>query len=194
MPKKSTKTTKTEAQKKASVPQEGRDNLGRFAPGNEIGGRYAAGIDENGEQNPKLRRTCKYEPRFAQMLIDYYNEPLYDEYRDSFGKIYRMARPVPSKIGFARRIGVWFDTVQNWAEMKNEDGTPRFPEFTAAWNLVEQYDKQNIADASLSGTHNGNFGKFLLSAKYGMKEQKAEESTVTVQIKTEDPNFDEESQ
>lgn len=186
MPKKSIKTTKNGAEKKSSVPQEGRDSLGRFAPGNEIGGRYASGIDVPGEETTRLRRTCKYKPEYAQMLIEYYNEPLYDEHIDSFGKIYRVARPVPSKVGFARKLGVWFDTVQNWAEMKKEDGTPMFPEFASAWKLVEQYDKQNIAEVSLIGTHNGNFGKFLLSAKYGMKEKTEGENVVTLKLEMPD--------
>ena len=194
MPKKSTKTTKVKATKQPSGNDTDRDESGRFTKGNAAGVKFASGIDAPGEEHPKLKRTCKYEPRFAEMLIDYYNEPMYDEYTDSFGKVYRMSRPIPSKVGFARRIGVWFDTVENWAKMTNEDGTPMFPEFKAAWELTEKYSKQNIIDASNDGVHNANFGKFLLSAVHGMKEQSAAENTMTIRFVNENTEIDEESQ
>lgn len=191
MPKKSIKNDEAKAEastKKKASEDKNRDNSGRFTTGNEF--RFDSGI----EPHPTLRRTCKYKPEYAQMLIDYFNEPLYEERVDSFGKTYRLARPVPSKIGFSRRLGVWYDTVDNWAKMKKEDGTPRFPEFTKAWELVEQYDRQNITDASLGGTHNGNFGRFLLSAKYGMKEKTDTESTITIKVESENQDeLDDES-
>lgn len=193
MPRKSTNTRDSEVKKKPTAEELNRDNLGRFKPGNTEGKRFSAGIPSP-EDSPHLVRTCKFKPEYTQMLIDYYNEPLYDEYRDSFGKLYRMSRPLPSKIGFARRIGVWFDTVENWAKMTNPDGTPLFPDFKAAWELVEKLSKQNIIDASNDGVHNANFGKFLLSAVHGMREKAPEDNSVTVFIKTEDPEFDEDSQ
>lgn len=166
----------------------------KYAPKEKWDGKTAYGTFTTGNKYCRFLHETKYQPEYPQMLLDYYNEPIYDEYEDAAGKKYRMTRPLPSKVGFARRIGVLISTLEHWARMEDEDGKLRYPEWKAVWDIVDRYDQQNLIDASNDGVHNANFGKFLLSAKYGLREKAPDDNVLTVRIETENQaEVDEES-
>lgn len=166
----------------------------KYAPKEKWDGKTAYGTFTTGNKYCRFLHETKYQPEYPQMLLDYYNEPIYDEYEDAAGKKYRMTRPLPSKVGFARRIGVLISTLENWARAVDPDGNLRYPEWKAVWDIVDRYDQQNLIDASNDGVHNANFGKFLLSAKYGLREKAPDDNVLTVRIETENQaEVDEES-
>lgn len=98
----------------------------------------------------------KYKKRYCQDVLQYFCESLTK--RNSKGILER----IPSYSEFAVKIHVSVRTLQNW---KNE-----YEEFKEACDMCDALLQDVIVGDSLGFKMNGNFAKFLLSSRYGMKE------------------------
>jgi len=118
-------------------------------------------------------RPTLYAPKFCQMLIDHFTVPTYEnrvleevvEYypngkkKRSSQKVKQVAGRMPTKFGFAEKIGVDEDTLGNWANARYPDDYPdealrgalKNPEFFGAWKRVEKMQKEWLIAVGLSG-------------------------------------------
>ena len=116
----------------------------------------------------------KYSPDMPERLIEYFNRPYVQQVEDKFGKLHNIATPPPSYVGFARMVGVATQTLDQWRE--------KYPKFGAAYELCKDIGQQNLIDGGLTFALNPLMCKFILSAKYGMVEKTAQESSVRLEV------------
>lgn len=109
----------------------------------------------------KRGRPTKYEPRFIEEV---------DVYIASKG---RENTSLPTKEGFALHIGVDDDTLDNWANKKDDDGKLVNPEFFGALKKLMQTQKVQLIDDGIYGGKevNSTIVKLLLQNNHGMKER-----------------------
>lgn len=106
-------------------------------------------------------RPTKYKPEFIDMV---------DAYIKTTGK---EQTELPTKEGFALYIGVDDDTLDNWANKKDDEGRLINPEFFGALRkLMLTQRKQLINDGIYGGKEvNATIVKLLLQNNHGMKER-----------------------
>lgn len=103
------------------------------------------------------KSNTKYEPRFESEIVAYFYKCLTD--RNSAGII----KKIPSYVDYARQIGVTARTIENWRKTRK-----RFEEACAE---CDELMKATIIGDCLGFKMHASFGKFLLSSRYGMKEE-----------------------
>lgn len=110
---------------------------------------------------PKRGRPTKYEDRFIDEV---------DKYLETTGK---EQTELPTKEGFALWIGVDDDTLDNWANAKDEEGKLIHPEFFGALKkLMMKQAVQLINDGIYGGKEvNATIVKLMLQNNHGMKER-----------------------
>ena len=108
-----------------------------------------------------MGRPTKYDPLFINEV---------DKYLDECGK---NQMKVPTKQEFAMRIGVDDDTLDNWANAKDENGKLINPDFFGALKkLMQSQAVQLINDGIYGGKEvNSTIIKLLLQNNHGMKER-----------------------
>lgn len=104
--------------------------------------------------------VSKYDPALCEKIVAYFAYMLSDENRSKNTGQYKK---LPSYVDFARKTGVTSRTIENW-RIKHK----RFGEACDECDAMLQ--EAIISDALLYRMH-ANFGKFVLSSRYGMKEQ-----------------------
>ncbi|SET79541.1 DNA-packaging protein gp3 [Marinobacter segnicrescens] len=114
--------------------------------------------------NP-VGRPTKYEPRFAQMLIDHFDvEPgFYSDVQQRDGttkKVYK-ANVFPTIAGFCRKIGITKKTLHNWAHETKEDGSLLRPEFLHAYEMAKETQEEMLTTNGLMGSYQGNFAALV---------------------------------
>jgi hypothetical protein len=109
----------------------------------------------------KVGRPSKYDDNFIQEV---------DKYIETTGK---ENMEIPTKEGFALWIGVDDDTLDNWANLKDEEGKMIHKEFFGALKKLMQKQKvQLINDGIYGGKEvNSTIVKLLLQNNHGMKER-----------------------
>lgn len=70
---------------------------------------------------------------------------------------------LPTFAKYARKIRVNGDTIVEWAKAKNEDGSLKYPEFTAAYNTAKELQKEFLIDNGLAGLYPP--ASFIFTAK-----------------------------
>jgi len=114
-------------------------------------------VDENGEfVNYSVR--SKYNPRYCQELINFFNIPPYEEKNimTEKGKVYsgRVANEMPLLARFATKIGVSSDVLYSWAEKNIE--------FAEAMNQARDLQEYILVTNSLLGLYTANIAIFSL--------------------------------
>jgi hypothetical protein len=106
-------------------------------------------------------RPTKYDPLFIQAV---------DDYIATKGK---EQTSLPTKQGFALYIGVDDDTLDNWANAKDEQGNLIRPEFFGALKKLMQTQAVQLIDDGIYGGKevNATIIKLLLQNNHGMKER-----------------------
>lgn len=109
----------------------------------------------------KVGRPSKYDDRFVKEV---------DRYINTTGKEYM---EIPTKEGFALWIGVDDDTLDNWANAKDENGKLLHKDFFGALKKLMQKQKvQLINDGIYGGKEvNSTIVKLLLQNNHGMREK-----------------------
>lgn len=92
-----------------------------------------------------------------------------DEYILTTG---RESTELPTVEGFARYINVDSDTINNWAEAKDEEDNRIHPEFFGAIKVLKSRQREQLMNDGLYGGKevNSTMAIFLLKANHGMIE------------------------
>lgn len=116
-------------------------------------------------------RPTAYRPEFCDMMIAFFDIPLEREVvvdvEDGQGGTIKESRIVantfPTFARFAARIGVSRESLRNWANAKNLDGTPVLPEFFCAYACARDLQESLLIEGGMSGVYNYKFA--ILSAR-----------------------------
>lgn len=136
----------------------------------------------------KQGRPTKFEPKYCQMLIDFFKKPLFEEEtiehynKDgevSFTETRRHANPLPTLEQFATDIGVTDDSVVNWAKEENVD---KYPGFFAAYTYAKELQKDFLVQNGLAGRYNSNFAIFVAKNFTNMRDKTEVEHTGEVSL------------
>lgn len=120
-----------------------------------VGAEAAVGATGAGEKG----RPTKYDPAYRDMAAAYFAEPIWREEYQCW--------QFPSRVFFARHIGVALATVKNW-EKEHED-------FGAVMAEGIEHAKELRVMFAENEKVNPAFSKFVLGSAYGMTEKSAME-------------------
>ena len=110
------------------------------------------------ETKKKIGRSKSlYKDQYAEDVVAFFEKCLND--RTKAG----IVKNVPSYVAFARSIGVTVRTIENWRKSKKK--------FAAACDECDALLKETVIGDCLGFKMHASFGKFLLSSRYGMKEE-----------------------
>jgi len=109
-----------------------------------------------------------YRPRYIQKCIDYFNKPAIEMVQRTdkdTGKISieEVVNPLPTRAGFACLIGVPKSTIKRWVRVVKEDGSLKYPEFVAAYEMGRNHIENILIENTLKGHYNPGFAKFVAS-------------------------------
>lgn len=119
-----------------------------------------------------LGRPSKYKKRYAQELIDYFNV---DATVIVDGK--EKAVRFPTLERFSIKIGVFVDTLADWANAKYADGTPKYPDFLRAYMFAKAMQKDILVANGMSGLYASNFATFVAVNFTDMADKKEVDAT-----------------
>ena len=131
----------------------------------------------HGEIMPRERkgRPTKYHPDIVQKMIDYFDiEPYTVEITENevTGEITRkkIISNLPTKAGFAAKSRVSRDTFNAWATATDKDGNLKYPDFSAAYKTISDYQEHILVTNTLNGSYKENFAKFLAKNYLGFRD------------------------
>jgi len=153
-----------------------------------------------GEAKRAVGRPTKYSDDFIPQMIAYFNietertEQTARKDKDGNTIVDKDGQPIletivvknkfPTLERFASKIGVTRLTLSNWAEEKNEDGTPVHPEFLYTYTRAKDLQTALLTEGGLEGTYEPRVVNFALKNIAGWKDQI--EQTVVADITTTD--------
>jgi len=118
-------------------------------------------------QTKSRGRSTKYEPRYCDEIIEFFNQEPYDivklPHYQKDGKTLkwtdykREPKKLPTLIQFANHIGVCIKTIYNWID--NKSGSYQ-DEFLRAFTCAKKLQKDFLIQAALMGLYNPIFAKF----------------------------------
>lgn len=120
----------------------------------------------------RMGRPSSYRPEYAVQLIEHmmvekFNKETVEEeirYSAKTGvkvsekrKFKMIPNDLPTLEGFARKIGVTYRTLLNWAEAVEDDAAEipvyKYPDFFQAYNIAKQLQKEFLIDNGLKGNY-----------------------------------------
>lgn len=114
-------------------------------------------------------RPRLYKPEFCIKMINFFSiEPyklieLTKVTKD--GREVKTSEIVPNRLptfaNFAWSIGVDRDTVLNWVDATNDDGTRKYPEFFGAYTQCKELQKDFLNYNALAGNYDSRYAVFL---------------------------------
>lgn len=115
-------------------------------------------VDEKTGEFVNYNKLNKYDPRYCQKLIDFFNIPPYAErlMKHKTGIIYlgRVANEMPLLSKFATELGVPQNRLLSWSE--------KYTEFAEAMNLARDYQEYILVTNSLLGLYTANIAIFSM--------------------------------
>lgn len=122
-----------------------------------------------------LGRPSSYRVEYAQQLIDYFEAAAMDTPLEE-GQV----RLFPTLARFATFCGVSQETLRNWADAKDMDDTPLYPEFFVAYYAVKSYQEAYLTEGYAAGIYaNPGFGALIAKNLLAWKDKQEIESQVT---------------
>ena len=79
---------------------------------------------------------------------------------------------LPTKAGFACKVGILQYTLASYASKLNDDGTKQYPEFSLAWASAQDSQENILVHNTLSGDYNAGFAKFVAQNLLQWRESK----------------------
>lgn len=118
----------------------------------------------------------KYRPEFPEMLLNFFDvdpSQVVETTEESTGKVTRevIINALPTKAGFAAKLRVSSATLQYWADAKDEHGHPRYPEFTEAWDIVDDMIENILVSNTLMNHYNASFAQLYAKNKLRYKDR-----------------------
>lgn len=129
--------------------------------------------------NKRRGRPAEYDPKFCQMLIDYFNLKPYT--KNNFGKL--EAQDFPSLAGFAVKIGVHRETLLNWSNL--------YPDFFDAYKRAKDYQENFLVVNGMRGLINPSFAIFTAKNVLNWRDKKEIETPEDPYAKLSDEELDE---
>ena len=130
-----------------------------------------------------LGRPTSYRPEYATQLMEFFETASEDEYKDDpeTGDPVLVKRGIfPTLARFATFVGVSQITLRNWADAKDMDDTPLFPEFFTAYYTVKDFQEACLTEGYTSGRYaNPGFGALIAKNLLAWKDKTEVESQVT---------------
>lgn len=108
-------------------------------------------------KNKISKAKTEYKKKYCREIVEYFCSGCTE--RNSKGCL----KSIPSYVGFARKIGVTSRTIENWRK--------KYENFGVACEECDAMLRETIIGDGLTFHMHANFAKFLLSARYGMKEK-----------------------
>jgi len=132
------------------------------------------------KKNPVGRPTT-YKPEYAESLLSYFADAeLTTTHTIKEGKKTRTVtevNPPPTLVGWGKTIGVFNDQIRDWANMKNKDGTIRFPEFRSAYMKSKDLYKDFLNKNALLGRYSNQYAIFLAKNTTDMSDKTETDNT-----------------
>lgn len=126
-------------------------------------------------------RPTKYDPKYCEKIIEYFDqEPHKDVDIPHMGKtgefkwmdFKRVSNPLPTFLGFAKKIGVNGDTLVEWAKEENKE---KYPGFSAAYLHAKELQKWFLIENGLNGLYNPAFTIFVATNITDMKNKEVKQ-------------------
>jgi hypothetical protein len=138
----------------------------------------------------KRGRPTKYRKKYSKELIAFFDVQMSKTYVKSEKIVKKangteekrveygiMAEDLPTLEKFARKIKVNDDTLVEWAAAKTKKGKLKYPEFSAAYKIAKNIQKEFIVQNGLKGFYPSNFAIFVATNFTDMKDQQAVDHT-----------------
>jgi len=125
-------------------------------------------------------RPTKYKREYCQQLIEYFNiQPYYErketitnlKTKQKYYKYRTVANDLPSLVGFACKLGVTRDTLNEWANAVNKDNKLKHKDFSDAIKKAKEYQEYIWQTNSLKGLYNTAFTIFAGKNIFNWKEK-----------------------
>lgn len=125
-------------------------------------------------------RPSKYEDRFVQELIDFFNVEPYKEVtvldKNGGEKVQLVPNKFPTLARFACNIGVCRDTLYEWSTAKDAKGNLIHEDFSYAYKRAKDYQEAILAEGALVGSYNSTFAIFTAKNVLGWRDKSEEEN------------------
>jgi len=157
-------------------------------------GRITRGVPQDTNKNGTAGRPTKYDPKFPEELILFFNIPPnfereldhYDKGEVKWTDVKLMTNKLPTFLKFAEKIGVADYTLQRWAEeiypdnFENKElrGRSVYPEFCVAYARAKEFQKYFIIENGLNGLYNPQFAIFVAKNITDMKDKQEQDVNV----------------
>ena len=140
--------------------------------------------DKQGKGRPTL-----YKPEYCQQIIDYFNIEPYIErveittFKDGSTKEHIILIPndLPTFEGFARKIDVSIDTIQEWKK--------KYSDFSLSTSRCKGLQKNILIINSLKGLYQSNYAIFVTSNLTKFRQKKDITANVKKSVKFENIDF-----
>lgn len=125
-----------------------------------------------------MARPSKYEDRFCEELIIYFDRKPYEREKllitkkngDTEEKYVETPCDFPLIAGFANKIGVSRDTLHEWANAVDKDGKLKHPEFSDSYKKAKQYQEEILVTNGLRGNYQTAFACFTAKNVIGYRD------------------------
>ena len=115
--------------------------------------------DTTQEESNGVGRPSDYDDKYVQEVEDYLLECV-DKYNEDLKGI---EVKIPTREGFALKIGKNRGTLTNWGE--------RVPEFLSALERIDMKQKERLFSQGLAGRYNATIAKLGLASNHGMADK-----------------------
>lgn len=134
----------------------------------------------NMSDEPKVGRPTKYKPEYVEALIKYFDREPYEEKLVKIitksGDVIEVpkneATDFPTLAGFAIKIGVCKDTLQEWAKVHEE--------FSVAYKRAKDFQENYMAINGNKGLLQANFAIFTSKNVLGWRDKQPDENDVVI--------------
>lgn len=155
-----------------------KSSKGKVPPRDQATGRFLMGLPQNTNRNDTAGRPSDYDPKFTQMMINFFNVKPYEDMNiseeldvqesvDAKGvkktrtrakrQIKRVASELPTFEKFSFDINVHRSTLHKWAtettDPSDELAPLKYPEFSYAYSQCQQLQKYFLIQNGLQGTY-----------------------------------------
>lgn len=132
-----------------------------------------------GDSNQTFGRPSKFDPKFADMLIKFFDQPPYEEKTktiftrrgDEVEVNYDAPTDFPTLASFAISIGVHRDSLHEWANAKNEKGQLINRDFSDAYKRAKDFQERYLTTNGLKGIISQPFAIFTAKNVLGWKDK-----------------------
>lgn len=122
----------------------------------------------------KTGRPTKYKPEYCQKIIEFFDVPLLELYKDNLGLTKEKPTSLKFLFEFAKSIGVNDDTLNEWSH--------KHVEFSAALKAVEKLRERHLVNNALEGRYNSTAFIFTMKNILGWRDKSEVEHSGDVMI------------